>query len=311
MTAEAPALSLEKVRKTYKGHLSLTSREVIRGLDLTVRPGEVFGLLGQNGAGKTTTIKMILSLIFPDAGTIRIFGEPSSSVAVRHRIGFLPENPFFYEYLTGREFLDFYGRLFGHDAATRRRRAAEVLEAVGMASRADLPLRKYSKGMLQRIGMAQALLNDPDLVILDEPMSGLDPIGRREFRDLILGLKSRGKTVFFSSHILSDAEAICDRVAILKDGTLGRCGRLSELLSPDVRAWEVTFSGPSLDDLASRGVRAEMISARGPETLARVTTQEDLDRLLEAIRSARGRLISVGARRDTLEDLYLREVAGR
>jgi ABC-2 type transport system ATP-binding protein len=307
MSQAVAALALEGLRKTYKGHLSLTSREVIRGLDLTVETGEVFGLLGQNGAGKTTTIKMILSLIFPDAGTIRIFGQDASNVAVKHRIGFLPENPFFYEYLTGREFLDFYGQLFGHDAALRRRRAAEVLEAVGMASRADLPLRKYSKGMLQRIGMAQALLNDPDLVILDEPMSGLDPIGRREFRDLILGLKARGKTVFFSSHILSDAEAICDRVAILKDGRLARCGRLSELLSHDVRAWEVTFSGPPLAALAAGG---ELISARGPESLVRVSSEQELDRLLEAIRSAGARLIAVAARRDTLEDLYLREVAG-
>jgi ABC-2 type transport system ATP-binding protein len=311
MSGAAPALELKGLRKTYKGHLSLTSREVIRGLDLAVDTGEVFGLLGQNGAGKTTTIKMILSLIFPDAGSIRIFGQDASHVAVRHRIGFLPENPFFYEYLTGREFLDFYGQLFGHDAERRRRRSAEVLEAVGMASRADLPLRKYSKGMLQRIGMAQALLNDPDLVILDEPMSGLDPIGRREFRDLILGLKERGKTVFFSSHILSDAEAICDRVAILKDGRLARCGRLAELLSPDVRAWEVTWSGPSLEALEPRGGCGDLISARGPESLVRVASQEGLDRLLEAIRAGGARLISVSARRDTLEDLYLREVAGR
>ena len=314
MSGETPALALEKVRKTYKGHLSLTSREVIRGLDLTVRPGEVFGLLGQNGAGTTTTIKMILSLIFPDAGTIRIFGEPSSSVAVRHRIGFLPENPFFYEYLTGREFLDFYGRLFGHDAPTRRRRAAEVLEGVGMASRADLPLRKYSKGMLQRIGMAQALLNDPDLVILDEPMSGLDPIGRREFRDLILGLKSRGKTVFFSSHILSDAEAICDRVGILKEGRIGVSGRLADLLSPTVRSWEVSYAGPPFARLAGADAaqgNCRLLSERGAESLVAVHQEAALARLLDAIRTGGGSLISVSARRETLEDLYVREVSGR
>ncbi|MGH9866848.1 MAG: ABC transporter ATP-binding protein [Candidatus Polarisedimenticolia bacterium] len=305
------ALTLAGVCKTYKGHLSLTSREVIRGLDLQVESGEVFGLLGQNGAGKTTTIKMILSLIFPDAGDIRIFGQPCGRIEVKRRLGFLPENPYFYEYLTGREFLDFYGQLFGMERGVRRRRASEVLQKVGMESRADLPLRKYSKGMLQRIGMAQALLNDPELIILDEPMSGLDPIGRREFRDLILELKQRGRTVFFSSHILSDAEAICDRVAILKDGRLARCGRLAELLSSDVRSWEVTLAGPPFEALAARGARAEVISARGAETLLRVGAPQDLDGLLDAARTAGARLISVTPRRDTLEDLYLREVAGR
>ncbi len=302
-------LKIEGLRKRYKGHLSIGSREVIRGLDLAIEPGECFGLLGQNGAGKTTTLKMILSLIFPDAGSIRIFGEPHTSVAIRERIGFLPENPYFYEYLTGREFLDFYGRLFGYGRADRAARSEEVLARVGMMGRADLPLRKYSKGMLQRIGMAQALINDPDFVILDEPMSGLDPIGRREFRDIILDLKHRGKTVFFSSHILSDAEAICDRVGILKDGRMGTCGRLADLLPPSVRSWEVTWSGPSFETLALNGTTGTLISARGTESLVRVTDESDLGRLIDAVRARGGRLISVSGRRETLEDLYLREVA--
>jgi len=306
-----PVLEIEGLRKTYKGHLSLTSREVIRGLDLTIERSEVFGLLGQNGAGKTTTIKTILSLIFPDAGRIRIFGQEHTRVALRRRIGFLPENPFFYEYLTGREFLDFYGQLFGYPRSERRARAEDVLERVGMSGRADLPLRKYSKGMLQRIGMAQALINDPDFVILDEPMSGLDPIGRREFRDIILDLKARGRTVFFSSHILSDAEAICDRVGILKEGRIGISGRLSDLLSPSVRSWEVTWAGPAFASLQGDGVQGELLSARGAESLVRVASEPDLDRLLQAIRGSSGRLISVSARRETLEDLYLREVSGR
>ena len=306
-----PVLAIEGLHKTYKGHLSLTSRQVIRGLDLAIEPAEVFGLLGQNGSGKTTTIKMILSLIFPDRGAIRIFGVDHRDVAIRARIGFLPENPYFYEYLTGREFLDFYGQLFGYGRAERRERSARVLAAVRMEERADLPLRKYSKGMLQRIGMAQALINDPDLVILDEPMSGLDPIGRREFRDLILDLKARGKTVFFSSHILSDAEAICDRVGILKDGRVARSGKLAELLSPTVRSWEVTFAGPPFEALRLDGARAELISVRGPESLVRVEREPDLDALLDSLRAASGRLISVAARRETLEDIYLREVAGR
>jgi len=304
-------IAIEGLRKTYKGHLSLTSREVIRGLDLKIESAEVFGLLGQNGAGKTTTLKMILSLIFPDAGTIRIFGMDHKSVSIRKRIGFLPENPYFYEYLTGHEFLRFYGQLFGYGRSEREKRAARVLERVGLAGRGDLALRKYSKGMLQRIGMAQALINDPDLVILDEPMSGLDPIGRREFRDIILELKARGATVFFSSHILSDAEAVCDRVGILKDGRIEVSGRLSDLLSSKVKAWEVTFTGPRFEALVTNGLPGELISARGAESLVRVDGEPDLAKLLDAVRRAGGSLISVAGRRETLEDLYVREVSGR
>ena len=303
-----PVLAIEGLRKTYKGHLSLTSREVIRGLDLTVDAGEVFGLLGQNGAGKTTTIKMILSLIFPDAGSIRIFGEKQTNVLVRERVGSLPENPFFYEYLTGQEFLDFYGQLFGYTRAERNRRSGEVLEKVGMTSRADMQLRKYSKGMLQRIGMAQALINDPDFVILDEPMSSLDPIGRRDFRDIILDLKARGKTVFFSSHILSDAEAICDRVGILKEGRVGLCGTLSDLLEQTVQAWEVAFTGPAFASLNINGFAGELISEHGPESLVRVETEKELLKLLGAVQESRGTLISVTGHRATLQDIYLREV---
>ncbi len=307
---DQPVLELSGLRKTYKGHLSLTSREVIKGLDLIIGRSEVFGLLGQNGAGKTTTIKMILSLIFPDAGTIRIFGKPHTRVSIRHRIGFLPENPYFYDYLTGGEFLDFYGQLFGYGRAERRRRADSVLGKVGMTHAASVPLRKYSKGMLQRIGMAQALINDPELVILDEPMSGLDPIGRREFRDIILELKERGVTIFFSSHILSDAEAICDRVGILKDGRIGVSGRLSDLLSPHVSSWDVTFVGPEFGRLGINGSKAHLLSAHGAESLVRVDAEPDLSHLLEAVRTAGGKLISVAARRETLEDLFVREVKG-
>ena len=304
-------LEIRGLRKTYKGHLSLTSREVVRGLDLAIEESEVFGLLGQNGAGKTTTIKMILSLIFPDAGTIEIFGRGVLSISTRARIGFLPENPYFYEYLTGREFLGFYGQLFGYPRAERRRRAEQVLERVGMTERADIPLRKYSKGMLQRIGMAQALINDPDFVILDEPMSGLDPIGRREFRDIILELKARGKTVFFTSHILSDTEAICDRIGILKDGRIGLSGRLSDLLSPTVRSWDVSYAGPPFDAITPPGFEGSLISARGRESLVRVDKERDLTLVLDAVKGAGGTLIAVSPRRETLEDLYLREVAVR
>jgi len=306
MTDHEPVLEIRNLEKSYWGHLRLTRQKVLRGLSLSVAPGEIFGLLGQNGAGKTTTIKILLGLVFPDAGTVRLFGRKNSIVAVRERVGFLPENPYFYEYLTAEEFLDYCGRLFGYSAFERRRRVEAILERVGMKGRSSIQLRKFSKGMLQRIGLAQALINDPDLVILDEPMSGLDPIGRREFRDIILSLKERGKTVFFSSHILSDAEALCDRIGIVKEGAISAEGRLGDLLRPAVRYWEVTFSGT---DLASLGGPGQVVAVRGSETLARVETEEDLGAMLARIRERGGSLISVVPRRDTLEDLYLKEVS--
>ena len=314
MTAEAPgcgdlALEVHDLRKCYWGHLRLRRCRVLDGLSLSVRRGEIFGLLGQNGAGKTTVIKIILGLIFADSGSVRILGRKNTMAAVRQRIGFLPENPYFYEYLTAREFLDYCGRLFGYSAEERRQRIEEILARVRMSDRADIQLRKFSKGMVQRIGLAQALINDPDFVILDEPMSGLDPIGRREFRDIILSLRERGKTVFFSSHILADAEALCDRIAIVREGVVGAEGRLEDLLRPTVRFWEVTFSGPPWERLAAPA--GEVIAVRGPETLARIHSEEGLAAALEALRGAGGRLISVVPRRDTLEDLYLKEVAGR
>jgi ABC-2 type transport system ATP-binding protein len=303
------ALEVRALRKCYWGHLRLRKYRVLRGLSLAVRRGEIFGLLGQNGAGKTTAIKIILGLIFPDSGSVRILGRRNTVSAVRERIGFLPENPYFYEYLTAREFLDYCGRLFGFSSEERRQRIEQILQRVQMDARAGVQLRKFSKGMLQRIGLAQALINDPDLVILDEPMSGLDPIGRREFRDIILSLKERGKTVFFTSHILSDAEALCDRVGIVNEGVLGAEGRLEDLLRPTVRWWEVTFSGPGVDSLGEAA--GDVLAVRGPETLVRVHSEADLAGILEAIRGGGGKLIAVVPHRDTLEDLYLKEVSGR
>ncbi|HXI02190.1 MAG TPA: ABC transporter ATP-binding protein [Candidatus Saccharimonadales bacterium] len=305
-----PELALEarNLRKRYWGHLRLRRYDVLNGLSLSVRRGEIFGLLGQNGAGKTTAIKIILGLIFPDSGSVRILGRKNSVAAVRERIGFLPENPYFYEYLTAREFLDYIGRLFGFSAEERLQRIDAILDRVGMSERADVQLRKFSKGMVQRIGLAQALINDPDFVILDEPMSGLDPIGRREFRDIILSLRERGKTVFFSSHILSDAEALCDRVGIVHGGVLGAEGRIEDLLRPTVRFWELTFSGPAFDALP--GASGDVLAVRGPETLVRIHSEPDLAAMLEVLRQAGAKLISVVPRRDTLEDLYLKEVSG-
>src|SRR5687767_2122922 len=213
------------------------------GLTLEVGQGEVFGFLGPNGAGKTTTLKLLMQLIFPTSGRAEILGRPVGDVGVRRRIGYLPENPYFYDYLTAEELLEYFAGVFGYDGAERRRRASALLDDVGIGAERRLQLRKFSKGMLQRVGIAQALVNDPEVVILDEPMSGLDPLGRRDVRALILRLRDRGCTVFFSSHVLSDAEALCSRVAILARGRLVASGGLSEMLAFEASGWELVVAG--------------------------------------------------------------------
>jgi ABC-2 type transport system ATP-binding protein len=259
-----PLIRIRGLRKAFKGHLGIGRTVALAGLDLDVARGEVFGLLGRNGAGKTTTLKLMLGLLRADAGEVRLFGSSPSDPAARARIGYLPENPYFYDYLTAEEFLDFYGRLQGLSAAQRRGRAEQTLRRVGLRGRERTALRKFSKGMIQRVGLAQAIQHEPELVILDEPMSGLDPIGRREVRDLILSLRGAGKTVFFSSHILQDAEMLCDHVAILEGGRLRSQGRLQDLVSGSVRWFEVAVRG-SLPELGG----AEKLESTGPDSLLR------------------------------------------
>ncbi len=208
-------------------------------LTLEVASGEVFGFLGPNGAGKTTTLKLLMRLVFPTSGRAEILGKPAGDLDVRRRIGYLPEHPYFYDYLTAEELLSYFAGLFGMAGQDRKRRVNALLDEVGIGAERRLQLRKFSKGMLQRVGIAQALLNEPELVIFDEPMSGLDPLGRRDVRALILRLRDRGCTVFFSSHVLSDAEALCSRVAILAKGRLVTAGRLTEMLAFQIRGWEV------------------------------------------------------------------------
>src|SRR4051812_31456654 len=226
-------------------------------LSLEINSGEVFGFLGPNGAGKTTTLKLLMQLVYPTAGRAEILGRPLGDLSVKRRIGYLPENPYFYDYLTAEELLVYFAALFGYPRSECRSRAARLLDEVGIAGERRLQLRKFSKGMLQRVGIAQALVNDPELVILDEPMSGLDPLGRRDVRALILALRDRGCTVFFSSHVLSDAEALCSRVAILANGRLVTTGRLSEMLAFAARGWELVMSHVSEPALASLAGRAD------------------------------------------------------
>jgi ABC-2 type transport system ATP-binding protein len=295
---------LEGVSKTFRGHLGIGRTIAVDGLSLSTEPGEIFGLVGPNGAGKTTTLKMMLGLIRADRGEVRLLGRPPTDPSARERIGFLPENPYFYDYLTAKEFLDFYGRLKGMDATARRTRVGEQLERVGLARHADTALRKFSKGMIQRLGLAQSILDDPELLILDEPMSGLDPVGRREVRDIILSFRAAGRTVFFSSHILQDAELICDRVAILRGGKLKSVGRLDSLISRKVRWFEVTVQG-AVPEMSG----VESLSSSGSETLVRVPDVETLTRLLAGAQQSGGKVLSVWPSRETLEDLFMKEVA--
>jgi ABC-2 type transport system ATP-binding protein len=281
-------------------------------LTLSVGQGEVFGFLGPNGAGKTTTLKLLMQLVFPTSGTAEILGRPVGDPATKRRIGYLPENPYFYDYLTAEELLAYFAGLFGYKGADRRARASRLLDEVGIGPERRLALRKYSKGMVQRVGIAQALINDPEVVFFDEPMSGLDPLGRREIRELILRLRARGCTVFFSSHVLSDAEALCSRVAILAGGRLIASGALSEIQALEVRGWDLVVSHlPStvLDALRSANRVAKATDIGGDRYALELPMSEEPHRLLAELALAGARLVSLHPLRDTLEDYFVRQVA--
>jgi ABC-2 type transport system ATP-binding protein len=279
-------------------------------LSLDVPQGEVFGFLGPNGAGKTTTLKLLMQLVFPTSGRAEILGRPLGDVSVRRRVGYLPENPYFYDHLTAEELLDYYGRLFGFSTADRRRRVPAALDKLGIGAERRLQLRKFSKGMLQRVGLAQAILNDPDVLFLDEPMSGLDPLGRRDVRALMLELRDQGRTIFFSSHILSDAEALCSRVAIVAKGRLAAQGRLAAMQEFAVHGWEVVVANvppAALEAVRSRARRVLTIAGdRYAIEVPRDARPEDLVRDLRAQGAV---LVSVNPVRETLEDLFVRRVA--
>jgi len=292
--------------KDYRAGFWRRRIRVLRDLHLQVRAGEVFGFLGPNGAGKTTTLKLLTGLIHPTAGSATVLGEPAGSVGVKARIGFLAENPSFYDYLTGMEYLDYCGALTGLPRAVRRDRAAALLERLGLAGQGSLQLRKYSKGMLQRIGLAQALINEPAVIFLDEPMSGLDPIGRKEVRDLILRLREEGRTVFFSSHIIPDVEVVCDRVGIILAGQLSSVGRVEELLASPLEQIEVTASGLPPDVEAALAARSVTPPVRsGDRVLLAAKGEETLRQILQEILQAGGRVHSVVPHRRTLEEVFL------
>jgi ABC-2 type transport system ATP-binding protein len=296
------AIRIENLRKTFRLGFIPRPREILKGIAFSVREGETFGYLGPNGAGKTTTIKALLGLIRPDAGTIEIFGRPAASPRSRESLGFLPENPYFYDYLTGREFLAFTADLFGLGREVKAERIARLLKLVGLERAAGLPLRKYSRGMLQRAGLAQALVNDPKLVVLDEPLGGMDPLGRKEIRDIIVRFKDEGKTVFFTSHILQDIEMICDRVAIIVGGRIVKEGGLRDLVSERVLFTEVTVSGIAPQAFEGLG---ESVTTRGDRVLLKVYDEALVDEVVGLVHDRKGRLVSLSPRTETLEDIFV------
>ena len=282
------------------------------GLNLEVARGETFGFLGPNGAGKTTTLKLLLQLIYPTSGRAEILERPVGDVGVKRRIGYLPESPYFYDYLTAEELLDYFARLFGYASDERRRRVSALLDQVGIAGERRLPLRKFSKGMIQRVGIAQALINDPEVVFLDEPMSGLDPLGRREVRNLILSLRDRGCTVFFSSHVLSDAEALCNRVAVLAKGKLVAHGRISDLQAFDIRGWELIVSGLTGEALERHRTRVQRVTVLGEQRYSlELPLAPSPDLLLRDLVGAGAQVVSLNPIRETLEDFFVKTVAGQ
>jgi ABC-2 type transport system ATP-binding protein len=307
-TMSTPAIEILGLTKDFPiGFWRKRMRRSLDNLSFQVDEGEVFGFLGPNGAGKTTTMKLLMGLIFPTSGTARVRGHSIDDVEMHREIGYLPEQPYFYDYLTARELLDYYARFSNYGAAERRERVSRFLERVGLTAAGDVQLRKFSKGMLQRAGIAQAILHDPPVVILDEPMSGLDPVGRREVRDIILELKKQGRTVFFSTHILSDAEMLCDRVAVLAGGKLQGVGAPGTIVAIKAPAMEILFEAREGHALpAGLAERATRIGGR-----CRIEVPEDgLYGALEQLRGCEARILSVSTVHPTLEDYFFQLVGG-
>ncbi len=298
----ALALNIENLHKSFSLGFMLKKKKILKGISLAVNEGEIFGYLGPNGAGKTTTIKCILGLIFPEQGKIELFGHSHLSLQAKAQTGFLPENPYFYDHLTASEFLYFYSQLFSIKKNEREEKIKGLLRIVGLEQSADLQLRKFSRGMLQRIGLAQSLLNDPSLVLLDEPLGGLDPIGRKEIRDIIVKLKQQGKTVFLSSHILQDIEMICDRVAIIVNGEIVNQGTLKDLISEKILFTEIELSGVEEKELKNLG---ESLTEKGGRILLKVFEEDNVEKILKLVKSQKGKVHSLIPRTETLEDLFV------
>jgi len=306
-------VEIENLTKDYEvGFWRKRKVRALDGLSLAVERGEIFGFLGANGAGKTTTLKLLMRLIYPTAGRANILGQDIGNVQMHARLGYLPENPYFYDYLTAREFLEYCAELFGYSKRERTERAREMLTRVSLEEKSwDKQLRKFSKGMLQRVGLAQSLVNDPEIVFLDEPMSGLDPVGRREVRDLIASLRARGTTVFMCTHILSDIEVLCDRAAIMKHGRLAHVGTIEELhkRAGQSSRLEMVVAGVEADNLSGMfsSVKGVGVTSHPGGARIELADERQVDDALAAVRSAGGRLISVQPVRQSLEELFVKD----
>jgi ABC-2 type transport system ATP-binding protein len=306
-------VEIENLTKDYEvGFWKKKKVRALDGLNLKVESNQIFGFLGGNGAGKTTTIKILMSLIFPTEGGAKILGEDITDVKMHASIGYCPENPYFYDYLTARELMNYFGELFGLDSAERKRRTEELLTKVGLDEKDwNKQLRKFSKGMQQRVGLAQSLINDPKIVFLDEPMSGLDPIGRREIRELIAELREQGKTVFMSTHILSDIEALCDNVAILRKGKLAATGKLDDLLTRggERQIFEINVKGVSKERLQTliADVPTAEIYAKPNGANIHVQDESDIEAVLRIIKPSGGKLVSIQPVKQSLEELFAKE----
>ena len=308
--SEDIVLEVKGLRKVFHIGFFRKRVEAVKNASFSVRRGEIFGLLGPNGAGKTTTIKSILRLIFPSEGEIRIFGRPAGDREAAKRVGYMPENPYVYQYLKPLEFLDLCGRLTGISKVERRERSEAMVDKVGLRHAVDRPIGRFSKGMMQRVGLAQALLHDPELLVLDEPMSGLDPIGRKEVRDVLLEQRARGKTLLFTSHILSDVELLCDRVVIMQRGEITSEGQVSDLLESAGRQVEIRLSGASAALKTSLASRAVVVDDGAGHLTLRADGDRAIDEILRISNAAGARLDALIPVRQTLENLFLQN-AGR
>ncbi len=308
-----PVIAVDRLTKDYPvGFWRPRPYRALDALSLTVAAGEVFGCLGPNGAGKSTTLKLLMGLVSPTSGSAHLFGLPVTTVAARRRVGFLPENPVFYDYLSGEELLSYFGQLCGMRVAASRERASALLDRVGLGAERRMAVRRYSKGMVQRLGVAQALVQDPELVVLDEPMSGLDPIGRRDVRALILSLRDEGKTVLFSSHILSDAETLCSRVAILAAGRLQAVGSMSDLVQFSVRGWELLLDGTDARlEVTLRAAGTTVTNVGAGRIQVQIPGSQAPEPLLQVASAAGARVLSLQPIRETLEDVFLKHVEGK
>jgi ABC-2 type transport system ATP-binding protein len=298
-------LEVKNLKKSFSSNFFLKKYNILKSININAEKGEIYGFLGPNGAGKTTTIKCILGLIFPDSGTIMINNKPSHSPEIRQKLGFLPENPYFYDYLSARELLIFSAKLFSIPASKASEVIHNLISMVGLKGKEDVKLKNFSRGMVQRIGIAQALINDPDMVILDEPFSGLDPIGRKELRNVIIALKKKGKTVFVSSHILQDMELMADKVGIIFNGEIIKEGKLSELVSRSVQYYEVIFSNIDESRIKANNFSFE---CRENKYIIRCSDVDEMNRIIEFVILNKGKIISVIPAKMTLEDIFLREV---